>query len=86
VAIISCLIRERLHNFCESASKKPLISLVGGIVRDYQPLWESVYFYSNSLPSDLLLEHGSYLACLYIDFNNPSVFAFVLLHLIAAGS
>ncbi len=38
--------RERLHNFCESASKKPLISLVAGIVRDYQPLWESVYFYS----------------------------------------
>ncbi|KAF9575839.1 Peroxisomal membrane protein pex16, partial [Lunasporangiospora selenospora] len=37
--------KERLHNFCESASKKPLISLVGGIVRDYQPLWESVYFY-----------------------------------------
>ncbi|KAF9143222.1 Peroxisomal membrane protein pex16 [Linnemannia schmuckeri] len=38
--------KERLHNFCESASKKPLISLVGGIVRDYQPLWESVYFYT----------------------------------------
>ncbi|KAG0249463.1 Peroxisomal membrane protein pex16 [Linnemannia exigua] len=38
--------KERLHNFCESVSKKPLISLVGGIVRDYQPLWESVYFYT----------------------------------------
>ncbi|KAF9911253.1 Peroxisomal membrane protein pex16 [Lobosporangium transversale] len=38
--------KERLHNFCESTSKKPLISLVGGIVRDYQPLWESVYFYT----------------------------------------
>lgn len=38
--------RERLHRFTESASKKPLISLVGGIVKDYQPLWESVYFYS----------------------------------------
>ncbi|KAF9427425.1 Peroxisomal membrane protein pex16 [Entomortierella beljakovae] len=38
--------KERLDNFCESASKKPLISLVGGIVRDYQPLWESVYFYT----------------------------------------
>ncbi|KAF9275627.1 Peroxisomal membrane protein pex16 [Mortierella alpina] len=38
--------KERLHNFCESASKKPLISLVAGIVRDYQPLWESVYFYT----------------------------------------
>lgn len=44
-----CFHRERLHNFCESASKKPLISLVGGIVRDYQPLWESVYFYSKPL-------------------------------------
>lgn len=44
-----CFNRERLHNFCESASKKPLISLVGGIVRDYQPLWESVYFYSKPL-------------------------------------
>ncbi|KAG0360811.1 Peroxisomal membrane protein pex16 [Mortierella sp. AD032] len=40
--------KERLHNFCESASKKPLISLVGGIVRDYQPLWESVYFYTSA--------------------------------------
>ncbi|KAG0196812.1 Peroxisomal membrane protein pex16 [Mortierella sp. GBA30] len=39
--------KERLHNFCESASKKPLISLVAGIVRDYQPLWESVYFYTS---------------------------------------
>ncbi|KAF9922780.1 Peroxisomal membrane protein pex16 [Linnemannia zychae] len=38
--------KERLHNFCETASKKPLISLVAGIVRDYQPLWESVYFYT----------------------------------------
>ncbi|KAF9208459.1 Peroxisomal membrane protein pex16 [Haplosporangium sp. Z 27] len=38
--------KERLDNFCESASKKPLISLVGGIVKDYQPLWESVYFYT----------------------------------------
>ncbi|KAG0004153.1 Peroxisomal membrane protein pex16 [Entomortierella chlamydospora] len=38
--------KERLNNFCESASKKPLISLVGGIVQDYQPLWESVYFYT----------------------------------------
>ncbi|KAI8351568.1 peroxisomal membrane protein pex16 [Mortierella sp. GBAus27b] len=39
--------KERLHNFCESTSKKPLISLLGGIVQDYQPLWESVYFYTS---------------------------------------
>ncbi|KAG0346176.1 Peroxisomal membrane protein pex16 [Podila humilis] len=39
--------KERLHKFTESASKKPLISLVGGIVKDYQPLWESVYFYTS---------------------------------------
>ncbi|KAG0258836.1 Peroxisomal membrane protein pex16 [Mortierella polycephala] len=38
--------KERLYNFCESASKRPLISLVAGVVRDYQPLWESVYFYT----------------------------------------
>ncbi|KAG0236136.1 Peroxisomal membrane protein pex16 [Actinomortierella wolfii] len=38
--------KERLHNFTESASRKPLISLVAGIVKDYQPLWESVYFYT----------------------------------------
>ncbi|KAF9194741.1 Peroxisomal membrane protein pex16 [Haplosporangium sp. Z 767] len=38
--------KERLHNFCESASKRPLISLVAGVVRDYQPLWEFVYFYT----------------------------------------
>ncbi|KAF9996040.1 Peroxisomal membrane protein pex16 [Modicella reniformis] len=38
--------KERLSNFCEATSKKPLISLLGGIVRNYQPLWESVYFYT----------------------------------------
>ncbi|KAG0027468.1 Peroxisomal membrane protein pex16 [Podila clonocystis] len=39
--------KERLHKFTVAASKKPLISLVGGIVKDYQPLWESIYFYTS---------------------------------------
>ncbi|KAL1924934.1 uncharacterized protein VTP21DRAFT_4588 [Calcarisporiella thermophila] len=38
--------RSRLDGFIESWSKRPLLSLVAGIIQDYKPLWESVYFYT----------------------------------------
>ncbi|CAI2170483.1 3015_t:CDS:2 [Funneliformis geosporum] len=38
--------RPKINNFCHSVSNKPILSLFGGILRDYQPLWENIYFYS----------------------------------------
>ncbi|CAG8448609.1 11717_t:CDS:2 [Funneliformis caledonium] len=40
--------RPKINNFCQSVSNKPILSLFGGILRDYQPLWENIYFYSAS--------------------------------------
>ncbi|CAB4436316.1 unnamed protein product [Rhizophagus irregularis] len=40
--------RTKINNFCHSVSNKPILSLFGGILRDYQPLWENVYFYTAS--------------------------------------
>ncbi|KAJ3299247.1 Peroxisomal membrane protein pex16 [Borealophlyctis nickersoniae] len=37
---------DRMNAFCERASKRPLISLFAGLLRDYQPLWENWYFYT----------------------------------------
>ncbi|CAG8504822.1 4574_t:CDS:2 [Diversispora eburnea] len=38
----------RINNFCQTVSNKPILSLFGGILRDYQPLWENIYFYTAS--------------------------------------
>ncbi|OZJ04758.1 hypothetical protein BZG36_01830 [Bifiguratus adelaidae] len=40
--------RPRLERFCDKVQNKPLISIVAGVIRDYQPLWESVYFYTSA--------------------------------------
>ncbi|KAI9220015.1 peroxisome membrane protein [Blastocladiella britannica] len=36
-----------LNSFCETMENKPILRLFSGIVRDYQPLWEHVYFYTS---------------------------------------
>ncbi|CAG8459713.1 16488_t:CDS:2 [Cetraspora pellucida] len=40
--------RPKVTNFCNSVSNKPILALFGGILRDYQPLWENIYFYTAS--------------------------------------
>ncbi|KAI9094401.1 peroxisome membrane protein [Phlyctochytrium arcticum] len=39
--------KAKMDSTIESASKKPLISLFSGILRDYQPLWEKWHFYTS---------------------------------------
>ncbi|KAJ1953804.1 hypothetical protein IWQ62_005907 [Dispira parvispora] len=39
--------KPRLDRFIKSAQQKPIISLFAGLLSDYQPLWESVYFYTS---------------------------------------
>ncbi|KAI8820131.1 peroxisome membrane protein [Fimicolochytrium jonesii] len=39
--------KERMGAFIEGASRRPLISLLAGILRDYQPLWEKWHFYTS---------------------------------------
>ncbi|KNE54579.1 hypothetical protein AMAG_00546 [Allomyces macrogynus ATCC 38327] len=36
-----------LDSFCASMANKPILRLFANIVQDYQPLWESVYFYTS---------------------------------------
>ncbi|KAJ3235558.1 Peroxisomal membrane protein pex16 [Chytriomyces hyalinus] len=43
----SMFVKHRLNRFCESMSKKPLISLASGLLADYIPLWENYYFLVN---------------------------------------
>ncbi|KAJ3187146.1 Peroxisomal membrane protein pex16 [Gaertneriomyces sp. JEL0708] len=40
--------KDRLDGFITSASQKPLISLIAGVLRDYQPLWEKWHFYTSA--------------------------------------
>ncbi|KAI9250529.1 peroxisome membrane protein [Phascolomyces articulosus] len=40
--------RPRLERFCNSVENKPVVSLVGGILRDYLPLWQNIYFYTSA--------------------------------------
>ncbi|KAI7861039.1 peroxisome membrane protein [Circinella umbellata] len=40
--------RPRLERFCNSVENKPVLSLVGGILRDYLPLWQNIYFYTSA--------------------------------------
>ncbi|CAJ0861736.1 1201_t:CDS:10, partial [Entrophospora sp. SA101] len=40
--------RPKIDKICQSVGNKPILSLFGGILRDYQPIWENVYFYKNT--------------------------------------
>ncbi|GAB5588948.1 hypothetical protein Unana1_03848 [Umbelopsis nana] len=40
--------RPRLEKFCLATQDKTLLSIVAGVIRDYQPLWEKVYFYTSA--------------------------------------
>ncbi|CAG8668431.1 10362_t:CDS:2, partial [Paraglomus occultum] len=37
-----------INGFCDTVSTKPLISLLGSVLRDYQPLWENIHYYTSS--------------------------------------
>ncbi|KAI8642555.1 peroxisome membrane protein [Parasitella parasitica] len=40
--------RPRLERFCNRTESKPVISMVAGVLRDYLPLWEQIYFYTSA--------------------------------------
>ncbi|CAO3670187.1 unnamed protein product [Umbelopsis vinacea] len=40
--------RPRLEKFCIATQDRALLSIVAGVIRDYQPLWEKVYFYTSA--------------------------------------
>ncbi|KAI8140535.1 peroxisome membrane protein [Fennellomyces sp. T-0311] len=40
--------RPRLERFCNSVENKPVLSIVSGILRDYLPLWQNIYFYTSA--------------------------------------
>ncbi|KAL1922451.1 uncharacterized protein VTP21DRAFT_9990 [Calcarisporiella thermophila] len=40
--------KEYLATFCQYGDKKPFLSVIAGIIGDYQPLWESFYFYTRA--------------------------------------
>ncbi|CAJ0892834.1 178_t:CDS:2, partial [Entrophospora sp. SA101] len=42
---IKQLFLPKIDKICQSIGNKPILSLFGGILRDYQPIWENVYFY-----------------------------------------
>ncbi|ORY01227.1 peroxisome membrane protein [Basidiobolus meristosporus CBS 931.73] len=42
------LTKPQIQEFCKSASKKPIISLFSGVLQDYMPLWENIYFYTSA--------------------------------------
>ncbi|KAI8075443.1 peroxisome membrane protein [Gilbertella persicaria] len=40
--------RPRLEKFCNKTESKPILSMVSGVLRDYLPLWEQIYFYTSA--------------------------------------
>ncbi|GAA5796177.1 hypothetical protein HPULCUR_001546 [Helicostylum pulchrum] len=40
--------RPRLERFCNRTESKPVVSMAAGILRDYLPLWEKIYFYTSA--------------------------------------
>ncbi|KAF1797284.1 peroxisome membrane protein [Mucor lusitanicus] len=40
--------RPRLERFCNRTESKPIISMAAGVLRDYLPLWEQIYFYTSA--------------------------------------
>jgi peroxin-16 len=40
-------IRSRLDKFRDDTLQKPILSIIGAIIRDYQPLFENYYFYTS---------------------------------------
>ncbi|CAG8441496.1 13517_t:CDS:2 [Ambispora gerdemannii] len=40
--------KQKIDAFCNSMSTKPILSLLGGILRDYQPLIENLHYYTAS--------------------------------------
>ncbi|KAK9696803.1 hypothetical protein K7432_012270 [Basidiobolus ranarum] len=39
--------KPQIQDLCKSTSKRPIISLFSGVLQDYMPLWENVYFYTS---------------------------------------
>ncbi|KAI8060475.1 peroxisome membrane protein [Gongronella butleri] len=40
--------RPKLERFCNKLENKPILKMGAGILRDYLPLWENIYFYSST--------------------------------------
>ncbi|KAI9482848.1 MAG: peroxisome membrane protein [Benjaminiella poitrasii] len=40
--------RPRLERFCNRTESKPILSMAAGVLRDYLPLWEQIYFYTSA--------------------------------------
>ncbi|CAG8564922.1 11113_t:CDS:2 [Ambispora leptoticha] len=40
--------KQKIDAFCNAVSTKPILSLLGGILRDYQPLIENLHYYTAS--------------------------------------
>ncbi|KAJ2958055.1 hypothetical protein NQZ79_g6289 [Umbelopsis isabellina] len=38
--------KPKLEAFCDATETRPVASIIAGVIRDYQPLWEDVYFYT----------------------------------------
>ncbi|KAI7867420.1 peroxisome membrane protein [Spinellus fusiger] len=47
-AFYANITRPRLERLCASLEKRTLLSIPGSVLRDYLPLWESIYFYTSS--------------------------------------
>ncbi|KAL1930807.1 hypothetical protein VTP01DRAFT_10969 [Rhizomucor pusillus] len=39
--------RPRMERFCNRIENKPILSIVAGVLREYLPLWERIYFYTS---------------------------------------
>ncbi|KAI9283560.1 peroxisome membrane protein [Umbelopsis sp. AD052] len=38
--------KPRIEAFCDATETRPVASILAGAIRDYQPLWEDVFFYT----------------------------------------
>lgn len=47
-AFYSQITRPKLEQYCNRLESKPILHLAAGVLRDYLPLWENIYFYTSS--------------------------------------
>ncbi|KAI8099761.1 peroxisome membrane protein [Halteromyces radiatus] len=47
-AFYSRITRPKLEQYCNRLESKPILKLAAGVLRDYLPLWENIYFYTSS--------------------------------------
>ncbi|KAI8343060.1 peroxisome membrane protein [Chlamydoabsidia padenii] len=47
-AFYTRITRPKLERLCNRMENKPLVNMATGVLRDYLPLWENIYFYSSA--------------------------------------